>query len=192
MSPWAYLGALRFYKLQEKYGFIINHYPLNILKLFNISGGLPLSKRSEQRKIYRMMELKRWQKKLNLPINFNPKYFPPSDVSKASCIILSIKDKVIQNNISYLFLKCVWVEEKDIGNENTLLEVCESLGLNSGDLFKESEKAQDKYNSLAEKASIKNVFGSPSYILNSEVFWGQDRLDLLEEAILRNISNESK
>ena len=85
----------------------------------------------------------------------------------------------------------IWSSDMLI-NENTLLEVCESLGLNSGDLFKESEKAQDKYNSLAEKASIKNVFGSPSYILNSEVFWGQDRLDLLEEAILRNISNESK
>ena len=80
MSPWAYFGSIKFFELQKKYGFSINHYPLDIVKLFSLSGGEPLPKRSEQRKAYRMMELKRWQKKLNIPINFNPKYFPPSNL----------------------------------------------------------------------------------------------------------------
>ena len=100
MSPWAYLGAQRFYDLQKKYDFAIKHYPLDILKLFNLSVGLPLAKRAEQRKAYRMMELQRWQKKLNLSINFVPKYFPPSDVVKASCMILSIRDQNMQNLFS--------------------------------------------------------------------------------------------
>ena len=42
MSPWAYLGAQRFYDLQNKYSFEINHYPLDISKLFSLTGGIPL------------------------------------------------------------------------------------------------------------------------------------------------------
>ena len=123
MSPWTYLGTSRFYELQKKYGFLINHLPLDIIKLFSLSGGEPLGKRAQQRKCYRMMELKRWQKKLNIPINFNPKYFPPSDVIKASCMILSIKNQKNQNLLSFNLLKCVWVEEKDIGDTKTLLDI---------------------------------------------------------------------
>ena len=46
MSPWAYFGAPRLYELQKKHGFIINHYPLDILKLFTLSGGHPTCKKS--------------------------------------------------------------------------------------------------------------------------------------------------
>ena len=185
MSPWAYFGAPRLYELQNKYGLKINHYPLDIIKLFSISGGVPLAKRSDQRKVYRMMELKRWQKKLNMPINYMPKYFPPSDVSKASCMILSMKDPKIKNNLSFSLLKSVWVEEKDIGDQSTLIEICENLNLNSDDVFEQALASKNYYHSLADKAANRNVFGSPSYVLNDEVFWGQDRLDLLEETIVK-------
>ena len=187
MSPWAYLGAQRFYDLQNKYNFKINHYPLDMLKLFSLTGGLPLGKRSEQRKAYRIMELQRWKKKLNLSINFVPKYFPPSDVVKASCMILSIRDQNMQNLLSLYLLKCVWTDDKDVGEINTLLEVCKNLRLNGDELLEKSKKFENTYYSLADTAAKRNVFGSPSYVLNDEVFWGQDRLDLLEEKILENI-----
>ena len=186
MSPWAYFGAPRLYKLQKKYELKINHYPLDILELFSLSGGLPLAKRADQRKVYRMMELKRWQKKLDMPINFIPKYFPPSDVSKASCMVLSMKDDKIQNDLSFSLLQCVWVKQKDIGDQNTLIKVCEDLNLNSEDVFEQALASKKLYHSLAVEASNRNVFGSPSYVLNEEVFWGQDRLDLLEEAVVKN------
>ena len=186
MSPWAYFGAPRLYELQKKHGFIINHYPLNILKLFTLSGGIPLAKRADQRKVYRMMELKRWRKKLNLPINLAPKYFPPSDVSRASCMVLSIKDPKIQNDLSFSLLESVWFKEKDIGDEKTLIEVCKNLDLNSEEIFKKSLTSEKLFYKLAAEAAKRNVFGSPSYVLNEEVFWGQDRLDLLEEFIVNS------
>ena len=187
MSPWAYLGANRFYELQQKYKFKINHYPLDILKLFSLSGGKPLAKRADQRKAYRMMELKRWQKKLNLPLNLEPKYFPPSDVVKASCIVLSIEDQKVQNEISLFFLQCVWVEDKDIGNIEILEEACLKCNLNFKSLMLEQGNMLEKFNNLAPIAAKNNVFGSPSYVVNDEVFWGQDRLELFEKAIKKII-----
>ena len=130
MSPWAYLGAQRFYDLQNKYSFEINHCPVDVSKLFSLTGGIPLRKRSEQRKAVRMMELRRWKKKLKLPLNFNPKYFPLPDTKPASCMVLSIQDSKIKNLLSLNLLKCVWVEDKDIGDINTLIEICDNLVLN--------------------------------------------------------------
>ena len=186
MSPWAYFGAPRFYELQKKYSFKINHLPLDIIKLFLLSGGVPLSKRAEQRKSYRIMELKRWHKKLNLPINFSPKYFPPSDVSRASSMILSLTDPEKQNYLSFSLLKYVWVEEKDVGDENNLREACNNLDIKFEKLMRKSDEKLKLYYSLAEKAASLNIFGSPTYVIDGAIFWGQDRLDLLEEYILEN------
>ena len=183
MSPWAYFGTPRFYTLQKKYSFKINHIPLDIMQLFPLSGGEPLGKRADQRKAYRMMELKRWKKKLNMPINFRPKFFPPSDVSKASCMILSLQDSEKQNNLSFLLLQYVWVEEKDIGDENNLIKACAYLDINFEELLKKSDEKLEYYYSLAEKAAASNIFGSPTYVIDGEIFWGQDRLDMLEDYI---------
>jgi len=184
MSPWAYLGSERFYRLKDKYSFNIIHYPLDIIKLFSLSGGEPLAKRSDQRKTYRMMELKRWKEILNIPINFNPKYFPPSDLVKASCMILALDNEEDQNKLAYRLLEFVWKYEKDIGNDDNLKEACIQCSLDGNKLIISQESFFEKYQSHAQLAARRNVFGSPSYVLDDgEVFWGQDRLDLLEKAI---------
>ena len=67
-----------------------------------------------------------------------------------------------------------------------LIEVCNNLQLDGEKIFEDSKGFINFYHSLADKATKHNVFGSPSYVLNDEVFWGQDRLDLLEEKILEN------
>ena len=187
MSPWAYLGSERFYRLKEKYNFSIVHYPLDIINLFSLSGGEPLSKRAEQRKVYRMMELRRWKEVLNIPINFNPKYFPPSDLIKASCMILALDNEEDQNKLAYKLLEFVWKYEKDIGNDDNLKEACVQCSLDSDKLIISQENFLEKYQSHAQLAAQRNVFGSPSYVLDDgEIFWGQDRLDLLERALQKN------
>ena len=148
--------------------------------------GAPRFYAMQQRKAYRMMELIRWHKKLNMPINFMPKYFPPSDVSKASTIILSIDDQQKQNDISFSFLRQMWVEEKDVGDENNIREACNSLDLKFDLLLTVANTKIELYHSLAEKAAQLNVFGSPTYVVNKEIFWGQDRLDFLEEFVDKN------
>ena len=187
MSPWAYLGSRRFYKLKEKYNFNIIHYPLDIIKLFSLSGGEPLAKRADQRKAYRLMELRRWKEILKIPINPQPKHFPPSDVSVASCMILALDNEKDQNKLAHKLLEFVWVEEKDIGDISTLKEACSKCNIEFNELIRSQKNFVEKYHSLAIHASKKNVFGSPSYVLDEEIFWGQDRLDMLEKALQKKI-----
>ncbi len=107
-------------------------------------------------------------------------------MSKASTIILSIDDPQKQNDISFLFLHQMWVEEKDVGDENNIREACNNVDLNFDQLSIVAKTKIELYHSLAEKASKLNVFGSPTYVVNKEIFWGQDRLDFLEEFVDKN------
>lgn len=58
-SPWTYLGHLRFVKLAHRFGLTIRHKPMDLLKVWSVSGGLPLKQRAQQRQAYRHQELRR-------------------------------------------------------------------------------------------------------------------------------------
>ena len=82
-------------------------------------------------------------------------------------------------------LKQVWSEEKDISDEKNIENVSNLFNLNFkklSDLAK-SNQVSKVYQNNTEEAVAKHVFGSPTYIFNNELFFGQDRLDFLERAL---------
>jgi 2-hydroxychromene-2-carboxylate isomerase len=86
-SPWTYLGSARFAEIAERNGATVNIKPCKFGPIFEQTGGLPLPKRSPQRRAYRMMELKRWREALGIPINLEPKHFPCDDVAATRLVI---------------------------------------------------------------------------------------------------------
>ena len=75
--------------------------------------------------------------------------------------------------------------EKDISDHNTLKEICEKLSLNFEEI-KEVALSEDvnlMYQKNSKDAVDNDVFGAPTYVFNNEIFWGQDRLDYLEDAL---------
>ena len=82
-------------------------------------------------------------------------------------------------------LKYLWSLEKDISDFNILQEICEKLSLNFEKIKKMAlnDEIKKEYQQNSEDAIKNDVFGAPSYVFNNEIFWGQDRLDYLEEAL---------
>ncbi len=72
MSPWVYLGHDRFVELTARHGATVNLKPVDLGRVFPVSGGLPLKQRAPQRQEYRLVELDRWSKHLGLPLNVSP------------------------------------------------------------------------------------------------------------------------
>ena len=56
-----------------------------------------------------------------------PKFFPPTDVFKASAVILSVDNQFKQNELSFLLLCQMLIEEKDVGDENNIREACNKI-----------------------------------------------------------------
>src|SRR4051812_45757430 len=86
-SPWTYLGHSRFVALAKQYGVQIEVKPVDLGRVFSVSGGLPLAKRPPQRQAYRLIELKRWSEFLQIPMNVQPKFFPVSGDPAGKLII---------------------------------------------------------------------------------------------------------
>jgi 2-hydroxychromene-2-carboxylate isomerase len=185
-SPWAYLGHERFVTLAKQYGVQIDLKPVDLGKVFNVSGGLPLAKRPPQRQAYRLVELKRWSEFLQKPLNLQPKFFPvPADPAAKLIIATRLAhgtDAALL--VAGSIMRAVWADERNIGDIDTLAAIASECGHDGKALVKSSETAsvQAEYSRFTDEAVAANVFGSPWFVFEGEGYWGQDRLDFVERA----------
>ena len=187
-SPWTFLGHNRLNKIVKKFNVQLNMYPVNYGEIFPISGGLPVSKRPLQRQKIRLQELRRWAEFLNIDLIPEPKFFPsksllPSLLIIAAKIMKTNKDFELASNI----MNALWVEELHIDDENTLKNIMDKLELDSEVLlsFAKSQECENIFKEYTKIAIEKNVFGAPTYIIEDQVYWGQDRLDFIERHLLK-------
>jgi len=190
-SPYAYLGVKKFQEIVKKYSLEVIEKPIDLVgTVFAETGGTPVPKRHPSRQKYRLIEIERFGKKLNININKQPKFFPPADPHKASLFTIASIKAGLSIDFGKEVLTKLWSEEKDISQDSVLEEVCSKFKLNFNEIktLANSEEAKSIYLSNSNDAIAKGVFGAPSFIINNELFWGQDRLDFLEDKI-KSIQN---
>jgi 2-hydroxychromene-2-carboxylate isomerase len=161
--------------------------PVDLGGVFPVSGGLPLAKRAPQRQAYRLQELRRFSDWLKLPLNPQPQFFPVSaDESARLIIAVSMKD----GNHAALQLAgavhaAVWAQERHIADETTLAALLAEQGLSPGRLeYSRKQEVLDQYQKNTAQAVAVGVFGVPSYVIDGEIFWGQDRLDFVKRRLM--------
>ena len=186
-SPWAYLGHQRFQNILKKSGASVRVMPFDLGgKVFPISGGLPLGQRAPQRQAYRLTELARFSKWLGAPLHLKPTFFPVSG-DDAAKLIIAVDMAVGADaamNISGAILSAVWSQQRNIADEKTLVELLHEQHLPAACLEQTySQAVHERYESYTQMAIDAGVFGAPSYVLDGEIFWGQDRLDFVERAL---------
>jgi 2-hydroxychromene-2-carboxylate isomerase len=184
-SPYTYMGHERFEELAKRHGLTVNYRPANYGKVFSVSGGLPVKQRAQQRQAYRFMELKRWRDHLDIPLNLEPKFFPVNDQLAARIVLAAVGEGTPPGPLMAAFLRAVWAEERDIADPDTLRAIADETGLDGGKLQEAGEAGEitQQQEDFTQEAIDRGVFGAPTWILNDELFWGQDRLDFLERAI---------
>ena len=189
VSPFTYLGHDRFVAIAESHGASIDVKPVDLGRVFPVSGGLPLKQRASQRQAYRLVELARWSKHLGLPLNLQPRHFPvpPELASKWILAAQTQNGGASALKLTGALLRAVWAEERNIADADTLAAVASEQGLNAKSLA-ECAGAADigvRYDALTQEAIDRQVFGAPTYIYRDEPFWGQDRLDFLDRALAK-------
>jgi carboxymethylenebutenolidase len=188
-SPWTYLGHQRFRDIARNAGASIRVLPVDLGgKVFPVSGGLPLSKRAPQRQAYRLQELQRFSRWLDVPLNLQPHYFPVSGDDAARLVIaVDMKDgSDAAMSIAGAVMRAVWVEQRNIADEATLASLLAEQGLPAARLDDaHSQAAHERYEIDTQQAIEAGVFGAPSYVIDGEIFWGQDRLDFVERRLRR-------
>jgi len=188
-SPWTYLGHLRFVELAQRFGLTIRHKPMDLLKVWSVSGGLPLKQRARQRQAYRHQELGRWSELLQVPCKLEPAHHPVADRRACYMVIAAMQRGLDWSALSNAILRSVWVEDRDIADHATLVAIANENGMDGQALLAATEDnaVQAEYQSNTEEAIGIGVFGAPTYTFDGELFWGQDRLQMLEWRLIQKL-----
>ncbi|MBW0004494.1 MAG: 2-hydroxychromene-2-carboxylate isomerase [Hyphomicrobiales bacterium] len=184
-SPWAFLGHDAFNKLANAHGLSIAYKPVFLGEVFKATGGLPLAQRAPARQQYRMLELQRWRELRGIPLKLKPKHWPFDPALADRCVTAIAEAGGDPSGFMRAVWEASWVREEDCGKEATLAELLSRTGHDAKDVLAaaKTEEIGKIYAARAPEAIAAGVFGSPCYVLDGEVFWGQDRLDLLERAL---------
>jgi len=186
ISPWAYLGHDYFTEMAARHGVKVRFRPLFLGTVFAATGGLPLPKRHPARQRYRLIELQRWRDKRALPLNLQPA-FVTSAPTLADCCAIAIQEAgASPAEFSHRAFRALWAYDKDIADEHVIEGLIADCGLDAHatlDAAKSGAVAEIYEQNQKDGAELE-IIGSPCYVLNGEPFWGQDRVDLIEEAIV--------
>lgn len=184
ISPWAYIGHQLFLDIAKKHDATIRYKPVSLMELFPQTGGLPLGKRHPARQSYRWLELQRWRERRGLTFNLKPAHWP-FDMSLADRLAIAA-DQAGHDvaDLTTRILCAVFEQERNAADEAVLAALLSEAGLSASLLEAAKAPAAEKiYTDHFDEAVAAGVFGSPAYVLNGEVFWGQDRLDFVEDAL---------
>lgn len=182
LSPWAFFGGKRFAQIADKHGVSVTFKPVDIGQLFTRTGGQLPKDRHPSRMEYRMQELKRWSKALDMPINLNPAHWPTNGAPASYAIIAAQNSGA--GDVGVLvnaLMRSIWMDEKDIAEDAVIKECLAEAGFDPSLADSGLLMGAETYAKNTNDAVNAGVFGSPFYVCDDgEKFWGQDRLDLLD------------
>jgi 2-hydroxychromene-2-carboxylate isomerase len=181
-SPWAYLGWPKFKALIDRHDLDVVVRPTRIVPE---NGGVPLRTRPAPRQAYHAVELDRWRKRLDMPLVLRPRHYPTNNEFSARMVIVADRLGLDALALSHALLHALWSEELDVTDPAVRIDVANRLGLD-GPRLQSMEDDPEIYAAWIrshEEATERGVFGTPTWIYKDVLYWGQDRLDFLDEAL---------
>lgn len=183
ISPYCYFAGDRLERIAEKHGATITYKPLDVLQLFDRTGGVRPANRHQNRLDYRAQELTRWAEYLDMPFNLKPAHWPVNMAPSSYAVIAAQQagggdpGALVRG-----FLRAVWAEDRDISDDAVIREVLAAHRFDPALADKGLFVGAETYARNLEQAIEAGAFGAPFYIVREtdQRFWGQDRLDFLD------------
>ncbi|MEP3329173.1 DsbA family protein [Sedimentitalea sp.] len=186
-SAFAYLGSAELNKLCAEFHVTLIHKPVLLSPVVEAQGSQPFRARTQAHVDYFFgREIERWAEYRNVPIiDFRPTYHD-ADYSLASGMVLALGATGTTTDVmAHALLESHWRYDADLSNPQTLAKLADALGHDADALMDHaaSETVQAKLQENSIWAQEQSVIGSPTYIVDGDPFYGQDRLALVERAL---------
>jgi 2-hydroxychromene-2-carboxylate isomerase len=182
VSPWTFLGHDRFARIAADSGAAVHVRPVDYGVIFPASGGLPLPKRAPQRQAYRLLELRRFADHLGIPLHVQPAFFPVAADPAARLVVAADRAQgtAVAMDLIGRIGRAIWCEQRNVADPATLAALVAEAGL-PGTLTAAAAAPEiaEAIAGYTQQALDAGVFGAPSYVVDGEIFWGQDRLDFV-------------
>jgi 2-hydroxychromene-2-carboxylate isomerase len=187
-SVYAYFGSRRIAALAKRFGRTLRHRPVDLSRVVPAAGSLPFSERSATLRDYQFgRELERWSEWLDLPVILEPKHHY-GDRDLPSGLVLAAQQQGCDTDaLSDAILTALWRDDRDIADRDVLAQIAASVGIDAAPLLDRAlaPETMAEFAACTEEAIRVGVLGSPTYGVDGELFYGQDRLMFVERQLER-------
>jgi len=184
-SPWCYLSGHRIAALAQRHGLALNWRPVHLPRLLQtVYDGQPLPKMKPAFKRWYFQDLADWAALQGLPLNWHPDY--PLRPARALCSALQVAmDPETRDRIEAFVQRVMrgyWVDRADIEDYDLLADFATEAGLDGARVIEGAQQpaTKDALAANLEAALAAGVFGVPTVALGEKLYFGNDRLELLE------------
>ncbi len=184
-SPAAWLAYTQLPKLAADTGATVAMKPMLLGGVFQATGNrAPIS--VPLKGSYLFQDFDRFAKRYGVPLVMNP-HFPINTVTlMRGDVALAMRADTQLASYREAVFRAVWVTQHNMGDPATVAAVLGAAGLDgTAILAMTAEQAvKDELKALTQAAVERGVFGAPTFFVGDAMFWGQDRLDFVREALL--------
>lgn len=186
-SAFAYLGSAELSKICAADGVTLIHKPVLLTPVVEAQGSKSFADRTQAHVDYFFgREIERWAEYRDVEVvKFRPTYHD-ADYGLASGMILALGDRGERTDaMAHGLLEAHWRFDADLSDQKTLARLATDLGHDADALMKQaaSKAVQQMLQENSTWARAQNVFGSPTYIVDGDPFYGQDHLELVKRAV---------
>ena len=187
-STYTYLSVTRILDVEKKHGVKFNWKPFSVRIIMNEMNNHPFPDDKKNKVDYMWRDIERRAKSYGFFAK-TPVPYPLSEFDLANQIaILGLEEGWGIDYVRLTYKK--WFQEgKEPAIDPSISEVCDELKLNKNEIITAAKDQiiQNKYLLNTDSARNNKIFGSPTFVVNSEIFWGDDRM---EDAIAWSKTNE--
>ncbi len=186
-SLFAYLGSARLSGIATAAGRRIAHRPMDLAKVMEGVGSTPFRERNKAHYAYFFgREEERWSEFRDAPIlPHRPKHHD-NDTTLANCMLIAGLEQGIDiGPLAHAILQAHWRDDADFADAETLIRLASGAGIDAAPLLEAAGTPEIKalYDKNTDEAIARSVFGSPTYFVDGDMFYGQDRLEMVERAL---------
>ena len=182
-SPTVYLAATQLPSIADSVGATIDWRPILLGGVFKSTGNQSPVVVSAKA-VYMNDDLQRFAKRYGVPFRFNP-HFPINTLALMRGAVAYQDDAISSSTYRDAIFEAIWVEACNLNDPTVVNHVLSRAGLDPVRLMKRIGQQTVKNQLIAntEEAVNRGVFGAPTFFVGDQMFFGQDRLDFVTEAL---------
>ena len=182
-SPTAYLAHKRLQQLSAQYDLLIDYKPMLLGGVFKATGNTTPVAIPAKGQYMLAHDLPRFARRYNVQLNINP-HFPINTLHLMRAAIAAQRLDCMPAYVDAMF-NAVWVDGKNMGELDVIAQTLADNELDSEALMALSQDPEVKAQLISntDAAVERGVFGAPTLFMDGEMYFGQDRLDFIEEAL---------
>lgn len=181
-SPYSYLAATQLGDIAQRHGATVAWKPMVLAAVFKAADN-HMPAQSPPKARHMLEDLQRWARQYGVPFVMNARF--PMNAIKPERLIIAAESTGRSGELALALFRAMWAEDQDISSAEVMAAVARGLGLDADGLLAaiETPAVKDGLRAYTDEAIALGAFGAPTMAYEGQIYWGNDRLHHLEDAL---------